>query len=67
MNFTKRLDEIIKSNKADINFDVLIDNTQNVRRSLSEVKETLVISFTLRCAGHIFLFQKFHDCHKAAD
>lgn len=45
--FNKRLDEIKKSQKNDIQFTVLIDNTLNVRRSLEEVKQTLLISFIL--------------------
>src|SRR5260221_3703104 len=36
--FNKRLDIIKKSNKADLEFNVLIDNTKNIRNSLSEVK-----------------------------
>lgn len=45
--FNKRLDEIKKSQKNDITFTTLIDNTKNVRRSLTEVKQTLFISFLL--------------------
>jgi len=45
--FNKRLDEIKKTNKNDIQFTVLIDNTTNVRKSLTEVKQTLMISFIL--------------------
>ena len=45
--FNKRLEEIKKSQKDDIQFTILIDNTRNVRRSLEEVKETLFISFLL--------------------
>ena len=45
--FDKRLNEIIKASKSDIQFKVLIDNTKTVRRSLQEVKETLGISFCL--------------------
>ncbi|PWU00373.1 MAG: acriflavin resistance protein, partial [Bacteroidetes bacterium] len=39
--FDKRLAAIEKSNKSDVEFHVLIDNTKNIRQSLSEVKETL--------------------------
>ncbi|MEI7595521.1 MAG: efflux RND transporter permease subunit [Bacteroidota bacterium] len=46
--FNKRLEEIKKSQQgSDIIFTTLIDNTQNVRRSLSEVIETLLISLVL--------------------
>ncbi len=53
--FNKRLEEIRKSQKNDIQFTTLIDNTRNVRRSLKEVEETLLISFLLVIAV-IFLF-----------
>ncbi|MDB5232326.1 MAG: efflux transporter permease subunit [Chitinophagaceae bacterium] len=55
--FYKRLQEIEKSNKSDITFNVLIDNTKNVRRSLTEVKETLMISFTLVVLVIFFFFR----------
>ncbi|HEX5151260.1 MAG TPA: efflux RND transporter permease subunit [Parafilimonas sp.] len=45
--FYKRLDVIQKSNKSDIQIKVLIDNTINIRNSLAEVKETLIIAFIL--------------------
>jgi hydrophobe/amphiphile efflux-1 (HAE1) family protein len=45
--FNKRLEEIKKTQKNDIQFTVLIDNTLNVRKSLEEVKQTLFISFIL--------------------
>ncbi len=45
--FNKRLETIRKTNKSDIEFNVLIDNTVNIRKSLAEVKETLLISFGL--------------------
>ena len=45
--FYKRLDDIQKSNKSDIQVKILIDNTRNIRNSLSEVKETLIIAFIL--------------------
>ncbi len=53
--FYKRLDQIQKSNKSDIQFHVLIDNTQIIRQSLSEVEDTLAISFGLVVLV-IFLF-----------
>ncbi|HSC38008.1 MAG TPA: efflux RND transporter permease subunit, partial [Chitinophagaceae bacterium] len=53
--FYKRLDQIEKSNKSDVEFNVLIDNTKNIRQSLAEVKETLGIAFGLVVLV-IFLF-----------
>ncbi len=53
--FYKRFEQIQKSNKSDIEVNVLIDNTKNIRNSLSEVKETLVIAFILVVLV-IFLF-----------
>ncbi|MEO6538998.1 MAG: efflux RND transporter permease subunit, partial [Ferruginibacter sp.] len=43
--FNKKLATIKKNNKADIELNVLIDNTQNIRKSIKEVEETLLISF----------------------
>lgn len=57
--FYKRLDEIKKSNKADIEFNVLIDNTLNIRHSLAEVKETLFISFGLVVLVIFFFFRSW--------
>lgn len=45
--FYKRLEQIKKENKGDIQLRILIDNTQLVRQSLYEVVETLLISFSL--------------------
>jgi hydrophobe/amphiphile efflux-1 (HAE1) family protein len=45
--FYRRLDEIKAVNKTDISLNVLIDNTLMVKRSITEVKETLVIAFSL--------------------
>jgi HAE1 family hydrophobic/amphiphilic exporter-1/multidrug efflux pump len=45
--FYKRLADIQRSNKSDIQLKVLIDNTVNIRNSLAEVKETLIIAFIL--------------------
>ncbi|MEI6276956.1 MAG: efflux RND transporter permease subunit, partial [Prolixibacteraceae bacterium] len=53
--FNKRLDEIKKTQKNDIRFTTLIDNTMNVRKSLTEVKETLFIAILLVIMV-IFLF-----------
>jgi hydrophobe/amphiphile efflux-1 (HAE1) family protein len=55
--FNKRLDEIKNSQKNDIQFTVLVDNTLNVRRSLNEVKDTLFISFILVILVIFFFFR----------
>jgi hydrophobe/amphiphile efflux-1 (HAE1) family protein len=57
--FTKRLAEIQKENKSDIQFKLLIDNTKNVRQSLKEVEETLVISFSLVVLVIFFFFRNW--------
>lgn len=57
--FYKRLDQIKKSNKSDIEFNVLIDNTKIIRQSLSEVKETLLISFGLVVLVIFFFFRNW--------
>jgi hydrophobe/amphiphile efflux-1 (HAE1) family protein len=57
--FTKRLDEIKKAQKDDISFTTLVDNTRNVRRSLTEVKETLLISILLVIMVIFFFFRNW--------
>lgn len=57
--FNKRLEEIKKTQKNDIQFTTLIDNTKNVRRSLTEVKETLLISFILVILVIFFFFRNW--------
>jgi len=57
--FYKRLEEIKRSNKTDIEFDVPIDNTKNVRRALEEVKETIFISFALVVLVIFFFFRNW--------
>ncbi len=53
--FNRRLEIIKKANKSDIEMRVILDNTLNIRRSLEEVKDTLIISFSLVVLV-IFLF-----------
>jgi len=54
--FNKRLAEVKKSQQgSDIIFTTLIDNTNNVRKSLTEVKQTLLIAISLVILV-IFLF-----------
>ena len=55
----KRLDEIRKSNKSDIEFNVLIDNTINIRKSLKEVEDTLLIAFGLVVLVIFFFFRSW--------
>jgi hydrophobe/amphiphile efflux-1 (HAE1) family protein len=57
--FYKRFEQIKKSNKSDIEINVLIDNTQNIRNSLSEVKETLIIAFILVVLVIFFFFRNW--------
>jgi len=57
--FYKRLEQIKKSNKSDIEFKVLIDNTSNIKKSLEEVKETLIISFSLVVLVIFFFFRNW--------
>ena len=55
--FNKRLEEIEKSQKGDIIFTKIIDNTDNVRRSLTEVQQTLFIALTLVILVIFFFFR----------
>lgn len=57
--FYRRLKQIETSNKSDIQFHVLIDNTINIRKSLAEVKETLLISFGLVVLVIFFFFRNW--------
>ncbi|HEX8333056.1 MAG TPA: efflux RND transporter permease subunit [Segetibacter sp.] len=57
--FYKRLDDIKGSQKSDIEITTLVDATKNVRRSLEEVKETLVISFCLVVLVIFFFFRNW--------
>jgi HAE1 family hydrophobic/amphiphilic exporter-1/multidrug efflux pump len=57
--FNRRLEEIKKANKSDLVFNVLIDNTLTIRKSLAEVKETLVIAFALVVLVIFFFFRNW--------
>ena len=46
-DFYKRLDQIKKNLPADIKLKVILDNTRFIKQSISEVEETLLISFIL--------------------
>ncbi|CAN5606945.1 efflux RND transporter permease subunit [soil metagenome] len=56
-DFNKKLAAIKKNNRSDIEMNVLLDNTTNIRRSIHEVEETLVISFTLVVLVIFFFFR----------
>lgn len=57
--FYKRLGEIQKSQKGDFELTPLIDQTKNVRRSIKEVEETLLISFSLVVLVIFFFFRNW--------
>ncbi len=45
--FYKRVEEIKKDLPADLKLDIALDQTLSIRKSISEVKETLLIAFIL--------------------
>ncbi len=53
--FNKRIAQIEKDSKSDIQLKVLVDNTKYIRQSLAEVEDTLAIAVTLVVLV-IFLF-----------
>lgn len=55
--FYKRLDQIKKEQKGDFEIMPMIDVTQNVRKGIKEVEETLLISFTLVVLVIFFFFR----------
>jgi hydrophobe/amphiphile efflux-1 (HAE1) family protein len=57
--FNKRLKEIERTNKSDISFTVMLDNTRLVRQSVEEVEETLFIAFGLVVLVILFFFRNF--------
>ena len=57
--FYKRVGEIQKSQKGDFELTPLIDQTKNVRRSIKEVEETLLISFSLVVLVIFFFFRNW--------
>ena len=56
-DFYKRLEGIKGANKSDIEMNVILDNTSNIRKSINEVKDTLIISFTLVVLVIFFFFR----------
>jgi HAE1 family hydrophobic/amphiphilic exporter-1/multidrug efflux pump len=57
--FYRRLAEIQKTEKGDFEITTLIDQTKNVRRSITEVEETLLISFGLVVLVIFFFFRNW--------
>ncbi|MDB5248797.1 MAG: efflux transporter permease subunit [Segetibacter sp.] len=57
--FNKRLEDIKRTEKADFEMNVLVDTTRNVRRSLEEVEETLLISLCLVILVIFFFFRNW--------
>lgn len=57
--FYKRVEAIQKSQKGDFELTPLIDQTKNVRRSIKEVEETLLISFSLVVLVIFFFFRNW--------
>lgn len=57
--FYKKLKQIEANNKSDIQFNVLIDNTINIRQSLKEVENTLAIAFGLVILVIFFFFRNW--------
>ncbi len=57
--YQKRLAEIKKTQKGDLRFTTLIDNTTYVRRSISEVSETLLIAIILVIMVIFFFFRNW--------
>ena len=57
--FNKKLETIKNANRQDLEFNVLIDNTRNIRQSLNEVKETLLIAFSLVVLVIFFFFRNW--------
>lgn len=56
-DFNKKLEAIKKNNKSDIEMNVLLDNTQNIRKSISEVEETIFIAFAFVVLVIFFFFR----------
>jgi HAE1 family hydrophobic/amphiphilic exporter-1/multidrug efflux pump len=58
--FYKRLDEIKKEEgNSDLDLRIVIDSTQNVRRALDEVEETLIIALILVVLVVYFFFRNW--------
>ncbi|MEO6670602.1 MAG: efflux RND transporter permease subunit [Ferruginibacter sp.] len=58
-DFNKKLEALKQTNKSDIEMNVLIDNTKNIRKSISEVEETIFISFGFVVLVIFFFFRNW--------
>lgn len=56
-DFNKKLEEIKKNNRSDIEMNILMDNTQNIRKSIEEVEETIFIAFGFVVLVIFFFFR----------
>jgi hydrophobe/amphiphile efflux-1 (HAE1) family protein len=57
--FYKRIKQIQDSQKGDFELTTLIDSTKNVKKSIEEVEETLLLSFSLVVLVIFFFFRNF--------
>ncbi len=57
--FYKRIEQLQKEKSDEIELNILIDATKNVRRSLKEVEETLLIAFLLVVLVIFFFFRNW--------
>lgn len=58
-DFYKKLEAIKKDNRSDIEMNVLLDNTRNIRKSINEVEETIFIAFAFVVLVIFFFFRSF--------
>ena len=65
--FYKKLDQIKKDMPEDIKLNISMDQTIFIKRSISEVEETLVISFLLVVLVIYLFFRDYCYCHPSAD
>ena len=56
-DFYKKLDEIKRTNRSDIELNVLLDNTTIIRQSIKEVEETILIAFLFVVLVIFFFFR----------
>lgn len=56
-DFYKKLEEIKRTNKSDIETNVLLDNTTIIRKSVHEVQETIFIAFAFVVLVIFFFFR----------
>lgn len=57
--FYKRLADLKRTQNSDVELNVLIDATKNVKRSIKEVEETLLIAFSLVVLVIFFFFRNW--------